>query len=132
MNASDIMTEDPMTADADTTVRQAIEIIQTLEVRHLPVVDQGNQLIGMLSDRDMRGTGASFTALEGQLGGESKVTTVMNADVVAVHPETELSEMIDLMLENKVGALPVVNPTTNELLGIVSYVDLLRTLREAS
>jgi len=54
----------------------------------------------------------------------------MSGDVVTVYPETELSESIDRMLDLKVGALPVVDPSTGELQGIVSYVDLLRALRD--
>ena len=54
----------------------------------------------------------------------------MSPDVTTVHPETDLSESIDRMLDLKVGALPVVGPGTGKLQGIVSYVDLLRALRE--
>ena len=47
----------------------------------------------------------------------------MSSDVVSVDPETDVTELIDVMLENKVSALPVVDEASGDLLGIVSYVD---------
>ena len=56
----------------------------------------------------------------------------MSADVVKVYPETDLGEVIDRMLDEKVGAVPVVDADTGDLLGIVSYVDVLRALRDGA
>jgi acetoin utilization protein AcuB len=47
-----------------------------------------------------------------------------------VDPETEVSEAIDLMIEHRIGALPVVEPDSTKLVGIVSYVDVLRAARD--
>jgi CBS domain-containing membrane protein len=47
-----------------------------------------------------------------------------------VHPEAELSDVVDTMLDQKVGALPVVDQRTNSLIGIVSYIDILRAIRD--
>ncbi len=58
------------------------------------------------------------------------VVNVMSADVIFVEPETELSDVVDLLIESKVGALPVVQPDTRAVVGIVSYIDVLRALRE--
>ena len=54
----------------------------------------------------------------------------MSADVATIAPAAELVEVIDAMLESGVGALPVVDDAADELLGIVSYVDVLRAVRE--
>ena len=132
MNAADIMTEDPMTAGEDMTVGQALEILQTLEVRHLPVVSDSGELEGRVSDRDIRNSLTPFTLAPDPGRPTARITELMSTNLVTIGPETELSEIIDLMLENKVGALPVVDPTSGELLGIVSYVDVLRELRKAA
>jgi acetoin utilization protein AcuB len=50
MLAQDLMTSAPATVRPTTTVRRAVEILETLEIRHLPVVDENRQLVGMLSD----------------------------------------------------------------------------------
>jgi acetoin utilization protein AcuB len=58
------------------------------------------------------------------------VEDVMSVDVIHVEPETEMSEVVGLLIDSKVGALPVVRPDTREVVGIVSYVDVLRELQE--
>ena len=54
----------------------------------------------------------------------------MSTAVISVGPETEVGEIIGLLLEHKIGALPVVEPGTREVLGIISYVDVLRALQD--
>lgn len=137
MIANDIMTENPMTADDRMTIGEALELFQTLEVRHLPVVNPAGELIGMLSDRDLRNSNIPYT-LQKSLEPEARRTDairlvdVMSSDVVSVTTEADVDEIIDLMLEHRVGALPVIEPSTGELVGIVSYVDVLRGLRGAA
>lgn len=118
MNARDLMTEDPMTVDVRTAAREALAAMGALEVRHLPVVGANNQLLGMLSDRDFR------SATAAQL--DAPVGDLMTSDPLSVGPEADAVEVIDLMIDNKVGAVPVVEG--DELLGIISYVDVLREL----
>jgi CBS domain-containing protein len=128
--ARDLMTENPMTIDETAKLRDAAEMLSTLTIRHLPVM-RGNTVVGMLSDRDFNG--AVWT--EGSLDSEQwrrPASSAMNTGVVAVTPEATLQELADLMLENRIGALPVIDDRNEELLGIVSYVDILRALRDAS
>jgi acetoin utilization protein AcuB len=128
MRANEIMTANPMTISDRATAREALELLQTLEVRHLPVVRSSGELVGVLSDRDLGGSRAPFTVDGG--APNRAVTELMTAEPLTVDPEAEVSEVVDLMLENRVGAVPVVDPTSNELLGIVSYVDVLRAVRD--
>lgn len=128
-----IMTATPETLPVEATVGRAIELLYSLDVRHLPVVD-GTTLVGMLSDRDLRGialasTGGDETELAAGRYLEKKVTEVMNGNVVAVHVDEDLDEVITLMIEHRVGALPVIDDT-GDLVGILSYVDLLSYMRE--
>lgn len=103
-----------------------------LDVRHLPIVSDG-ELVGIISDRDLREVTSRLVA-----EGETEINRVldrpisdlMSADVLSVDPETELEEVVDLMIEHRVGALPVVSPGTDELVGIVSYVDVLRAAHD--
>ncbi len=86
----------------------------------------------MISDRDLRGMPFSFSA-EGksQVPHDAPVADIMSSDVISVELETSLDEIIDLMIDEKVGAAPVVDDR-GVLVGIVSYVDLLRELQLAS
>jgi acetoin utilization protein AcuB len=54
----------------------------------------------------------------------------MSSDVIAVSPETELDEIVELLVEHRIGAVPVVRSDTREVVGIVSYIDVLRALQE--
>ncbi|HVY49865.1 MAG TPA: CBS domain-containing protein [Minicystis sp.] len=130
MIASDIMTPNPVALAATSTVRQAVRLLETLEVRHLPVVDEEGTLVGMVSDRDLRGlTLPAFS--EGEHVGQvrtaldASIADIMTGGVVSADVETDVEEIVSLMLENRIGAVPIVDGD-GALVGIVSYVDVLR------
>lgn len=120
MIAKDLMTANPKTIATHTRVREAVELLDRLDVRHLPVVDGEGALVGMLSDRDVR-------AIEFSSANEP-VVSVMSSSVVAVEEEDDAEDAVDLMLENKIGAVPVIDGE-GVLVGIISYVDVLREAR---
>jgi len=126
------MTENPATATELMSVAEALGMLYELDVRHLPVV-RGRELVGIISDRDLRGfSGASddeaMEAVEGARA--ATVGNFMNISTVKVDPETNVREVLELILLHRVGALPVADLDTGDLLGIVSYVDLLRVLQD--
>jgi acetoin utilization protein AcuB len=133
LTAHDLMTEDPVTIPMMAKVGQALRLLHSLDVRHLPVVDEDGALVGMLSDRDLRGL-----AIPDVAGGEyvgtietsldALVSSIMTSDVISVDVEADAAEIVDLMIDRKIGAVPVVDGD-GALVGIVSYVDLLRELR---
>lgn len=128
--ARDLMTDDPVVLDAQATLRSAAETLSTRDIRHLPVVD-GSRVIGMLSDRDLY----AVVWTEGGTDADKwrrSVHSVMNTNVVSAAPDATLTEVIDLLLENRIGAVPVIDEARDDLLGIVSYVDVLRAIREAA
>lgn len=134
MNAEDIMTREPLTVEETTSAADALDVLSESQIRHLPVVRNG-ELIGMLSDRDLRELGValardveSFEALRARLG--TKVHEIMNHNIVSVESGAPVSEVVDLLLEERIGAVPVVEPGTMHLVGIVSYVDVLRVARD--
>jgi acetoin utilization protein AcuB len=134
MTARDLMTPNPKTVTPAASIAEVWDLMRELEIRHLPVVE-GGALVGMLSDRDLAHLDmARVLAMEGADALRRELTTpitsVMSADVIVVEPETELSDVVELLLEHKIGALPVVEPDTGEVVGIVSYVDVLRGLRD--
>ena len=54
-----------------------------------------------------------------------------NTDTISVGPESDLPELINIMLEQKIGAVPVVDELSDKLVGIVSYVDVLMAARDS-
>ena len=134
MTARDLMTPNPMTVTPEATIAEVWDLMRDLEIRHVPVV-QGGALVGMLSDRDLAHVDiARMLAVDGADAVRQELTTpiirVMNADVIFVEPEAELDEVVDLLVENKVGALPVMRPDTREVVGIVSYIDVLGAFQD--
>jgi acetoin utilization protein AcuB len=134
VTASDVMTTNPATVGPRATVAEVWDLMRELDIRHVPVVE-GSVLVGMLSDRDVASVDvARLVAAEGGDVARRQLATpvikVMSSDIIAVEPETELSEVIGLLLEHRVGAVPVVGPGGRELVGIVSYVDILRAVQD--
>jgi len=132
ISAHDVMTEDPATISMMATVGDAARLLQTLDVRHLPVVDEDGMLVGMLSDRDLRALTFPDVIGEEYLGEiltalDAPISSIMSSDVVSVDVEDDVSLIVELMLNHKIGAIPVVD-SDDALVGIVSYVDLLRNL----
>jgi acetoin utilization protein AcuB len=126
------MTEAPVTIRPDTKVREAIELLQTLDIRHLPVVDEDGDLMAMLSDRDLRALEIPYFVGQEYAGRlrtalDAPVSTLVSADVATVDAEADIAEVVDTMLDRNIGAVPVTD-ADRTLVGIVSYVDLLRTM----
>ena len=132
LTAHDLMTEDPKTVSMNATLHRAVWLLQSLDVRHLPVVDEDGALVGMLSDRDVRGLafpevlGAEYVGRV-QTALDARVSSVMSSDVISVDVEADALEIVDLMLDQKIGAVPVVD-ADGTLVGIVSYMDILREM----
>jgi len=125
--AADLMTSNPKTIPDGASVADAIDVLEDLDVRHLPVVDSEGNLVGILSDRDLRPLATERDPESRVRLIRTPVADLMTSGVVFVDPDTELSEIIDLMLEHRIGAVPVVDGD-GQLVGIVSYVDILREI----
>ncbi|RMF18373.1 MAG: CBS domain-containing protein [Candidatus Dadabacteria bacterium] len=133
---ADLMTPDPVTIDPAATLRDVLMLMHRYDVRHLPVT-LGKKLVGILSDRDLR---LYLTERDGtineQAADEDKLDKLIAEDLmtkapIAVRLDTPILEAIDLLLEEKIGAIPVVaNSDETELVGILSYMDLLAYMRE--
>src|SRR5919108_1663818 len=121
MQAQDVMTPNPATVSPQTSVADVWDLMRQHAIRHMPVVERG-VLVGIVSDRDLA------DGLRRELS--TPVVKVMSSDVVDVDPDAELGEVVDLLVENRIGAVPVVRPETQELVGIVSYIDVLAAVRD--
>jgi CBS domain-containing protein len=133
LRAEDVMTRNPVTMDITGTVQDAADLMFAAEVRHIPVVEHST-LVGMISDRDLRSymlprSERIFRADEERGRMAVSVSAVMPSDVVTVRPDTPVAELLDILLEENIGAVPVLAPDTGDLVGMVSYIDVLRAVR---
>lgn len=128
MNVTDIMTHNPTTIQTTSTLRQALELMDSVGCHHLPVLNSEHHLIGILSDRDCRTALNSPYVLRERWQDEElidhlQVRMVMTAAPIVVPPDANAAEAARLMLENKISCLPVMRDET--LVGIVTRSDIL-------
>ncbi len=122
-----LMTSDPATIHATTTVEAAVRLMATRGLRHLPVVDEAGRVVGIVSDRDLRGPlGGPATRAPAPT---AEVGALMARDVVTARPDDELGAVARLIVDRRIGAVPIVDEA-GRLQGIVSYVDVLRRLAD--
>lgn len=123
-----VMTKNVITVVPETTLQQALTIAKEKKIRHLPVLD-GNRLVGLVSDRDLRSVCPSILCPEDpELLQNTLIKDIMHTDVITIHPLDFLEEAARLLYEYKIGCLPVVR--NNELVGIVTETDILRAMVE--
>lgn len=129
MLARDIMTTSPICVSIRTRLGEAIQVMHENDVRHLPVLE-GQRLVGILSDRDLRALWDP--ALDVKIGDgrvyDRRVSEFMSSDTLTVAEEDDIEAVIDTLIDHKVGAVPVVN-AEGLLVGIISYVDILQAAR---
>ena len=127
LKVEDVMSSDPVTLNPGDTIAEAEEIMNEQGFRQIPVV-RSKELVGIITDRDIRSflSGRLFGAPEErEVAMNTFVGAVMTTKPVSVEPENDLSEVIELLIEGKVGGIPVVDEEQG-LVGIVTYVDVLR------
>jgi acetoin utilization protein AcuB len=134
MIVEDIMTPKPLTVTETVGIGEAMTLMSERGIRHLPVT-RGNEVVGILSDRDFRNLGVSmvndmygYEQLRTRLS--QPVSALMSGDVITIDRDASVAEVVEVLLEEKMGALPVVEPGTRELAGIVSYLDVLRSVEQ--
>ena len=123
----DVMTKNPLVMTPAETIGQADELMTENRIRQLPVVDEG-ALLGIITDRDIRSFLAQSALVEPEERTKAlrtKVSDLMTAEPLTLAPDDDLREAIELLIEEKIGGIPVVDQAEG-LVGIVTYVDVLR------
>ena len=130
---TDYMTRKVISITTDTGVREAFFKMKEHHIRHLPVVDDNNKLIGIVSDRELRrpewvdeSIGIAHVYY---LDDEITVGDVMIKRVHIISTRDTLRRAVRILLDNNVGAAPVLDKK-NALVGMLSAVDLLRALND--
>jgi acetoin utilization protein AcuB len=143
MKVKDVMTKDPFTIDPEAPLATAIDVMRTKELRHLPVVDEAGQLIGIITDRDLRHAAFGPAVAEylsaspqrrlrgiGETLENLRVRDVMTWVVVTTSPDASIPHAALVMTERRVGSLPVVD--NGKLVGMLTERDVLRALSRES
>jgi acetoin utilization protein AcuB len=130
----DWMTLKPVVVREDGAALEALDLMVEQGIRHLPVVDAGNRVIGVLTIDDLRGAfpfdvswKRPLGALERNAAIDLRVSDAMTWAPRTVHPETTLEHAVRVLSDDRIGCLPVVD-AREQLLGILSEIDALRAL----
>jgi len=127
------MSRHPITVNVDVPIDEALHLMRDSKVRRLPVVDKQGKLVGIVSEKDLLYASPSpVTSLSiheiHYLVSKIKVADVMTKDVITVGEYTPLEEAARIMVDHKIGGLPVVRNGT--LVGIITETDLFKVFLE--
>jgi acetoin utilization protein AcuB len=129
-----IMHTNLVTAPPDTTLVQATDIIEKNKINHLLVVDKNGDLVGLVSDRDLKQSWASpATTLSvhelNYLLTKLTVEMIMVKKIITISPGTTIERAARIMQENRINALPVIEQ--EKLIGIITTSDVMEVLLSA-
>lgn len=133
MQVRDLMSRPVVTIEPSDSCQEAVARMHRARVRHLPVVNREGELVGVVTDRDLRHHLFSPHVFK-ELGSTSvdillravPVSAIMSTDVISVEADAELADAARTMLEDKVGSLPVLE--RGRLVGILTETDMLRQI----
>lgn len=135
LKVSDVMQTEVKTLDRNDKLSVADDIMKQGRIRHMPVLDSDGKLCGMVSQRDLfrgmllRALGYG-THLEDKMLKNHAVKEAMVEPVRSVVPEAPLASAARLMLEHKIGCLPVVD--NEKLVGIITETDFVSRFADES
>ena len=128
MVVEDVMTREVVTLTPEHTLRDAIDLLRSNRIRHLPIVEE-QRLVGIVTDRDVkRATPSVLTGVGKDEYDNSlltiKVSQLMTREPITVPRQSALKSAVEIFINRKVGALPVVD--NGRLVGILTEIDILR------
>ena len=128
--ARDIMSSPVVTLPVTSSLAQAWDVVHSRRFRHIPILGAEDGVVGMLSDRDLfRGAMESVlsrtTGSKKQAGGS--IHSLISRPVLVASPEAELRALARVLLEERIGALPIVSEAAG-LVGMITRSDILRAL----
>src|SRR5262245_4689131 len=129
----DLMTQEVFTLRPQNNLATLYDLIDSKRVRHVPVVDSEGDLVGLVTDRDLSRS-ALGSLVDLPLSAERdelrrrKIGDIMAMDPDWIEPDASLKTAAEMLLENKVGCLPVVEGL--HLVGILTEADFVRDFLE--
>ncbi|MGQ9725568.1 MAG: CBS domain-containing protein [Candidatus Bathycorpusculaceae bacterium] len=128
-NVDEIMSKNVVTCSPEDEVDNIWRLMQTKSLGGLPVV-KNNRLVGMVTQKDLIESGAllpTFESKKGRFRGSTKISSIMNTQVIAVGPSIKAVRVAKIMVSKDVGRVPVVDKE-GKLIGIVDREDIARLI----
>jgi acetoin utilization protein AcuB len=129
MILEEIMKENVCTLFPESSIAEAIKLMADKKIRHIPIIDQNQSVIGLVSDRDIKDAAPSvFHWEEHKHELDKPVSSIMTTNVITGHPLDFVEEISAVFYEHNISCLPIIKD--QKLVGIVTETDLLHTLVE--
>ncbi len=133
MLVHDRMSRHPITVRPDVPIHEALQIMRREKIRRLPVLDENGKLVGIVAEKDLLyaspSSAKALNVYELQyLLAKLTVGDVMTRNVITVTEFTPLEEAARIMVDNKIGALPVMRG--DQLVGIITETDIFKVFLE--
>lgn len=127
MHVEDIMKRNVITLPPTASIHEALSLLRQHHIRHIPIIDKENHLVGIISDRDIRDALPSIFEKESDHTNLQKsVHVIMSYPVITVHPLDFIEEIARIFYDEEFASLPVVS--NNKLVGLVTEKDMLYIL----
>lgn len=132
--ADQIMVSPVVTLSPSATLDEAWEMFKSYAIRHLPVVDSAQKVLGVVSERALLSItsilpGAALARSDSGVNtiplGSSPVAEVMRRRVLTATPDTNLRELTKVMLERRVGSILILSEVEQKLEGMITRSDVL-------
>jgi acetoin utilization protein AcuB len=128
------MTRNPVLCQPNLPVNDAFDLMKEEHIRRIPVIDKNGKLIGIVSDKDLlRVSPSPATTLSAYeipyLLSKVKVNDVMTRKVITVNEDTPIEDAARIMVDSKIGGLPVINEA-GAVVGIITETDIFKTFLE--
>jgi len=117
------MSTPPITIGPDSVYHKALKLLQANGLHHLPVVDTHGKLVGIIAERDL------LLAASHYVQNPVDVAEVMHREVITATSDMQMAEAATLMVDHKIGSLPVVD-AERRLVGIITESDVFRAFIE--
>ena len=129
----DLMTERVFTLKARDDLETLYDLMDSRRVRHVPIVDNEEELVGLVTDRDLSRTALGAVeelplSVERDILRRRRIRDIMVTEPDTIEPDAPLADAAEMLLENKVGCLPVVEGL--HLVGIITEADFVRDFVE--
>ena len=144
MKVREVMSKKVISVSPDTSIKELSAIVFKKKLQAVPVVDKSGKLLGIVAESDILAKlyptqrdfvedfveSSDFEGMEEKLLGVMKLSAkdVMNRAAICTYPESPLLKAASKMMVKRVGRMPVIDPETNKLLGVISKGDVIRAI----
>jgi CBS domain-containing membrane protein len=129
MQVRDLMTDPVFTLRPEDDLAALYDVMDSKHIRHVPIVDRERDLVGLVTHRDLSRSALgpqedAPLSLQREMLRRRKVREIMATEVDTIEADEDLRTAAQMLIENKIGCLPVVEGT--HLVGILTESDFVR------